>query len=90
MSCTLLTQQGIATTTCIILTVIGKDHPGIVAALSEVVANHDGNWTESSMSTLVGQIACILLATVLSGNAVAAYRKYRARILGNWKVRPPE
>jgi len=57
--------------TCIVLTVIGKDHPGIVNTLSEVLERHDGNWTESSMSSLAGQFAGILLATVPKTEAPA-------------------
>ena len=55
--------------TSIVLTVIGEDHPGIVESLSEVLAEHDGNWTQSSMSSLAGQFAGILLATVPDANA---------------------
>jgi glycine cleavage system regulatory protein len=57
--------------TSIVLTVIGEDHPGIVESLSEVLAEHDGNWTQSSMSSLAGQFAGILLATVPEANADA-------------------
>ncbi len=50
--------------TSIVMTVIGPDHPGIVNSLSEVLDRHGGNWADSSMSTLAGQFAGILLATV--------------------------
>jgi glycine cleavage system regulatory protein len=50
--------------TSIVMTVICKDQPGIVNSLSEVLRRHDGNWTQSSMSSLAGQFAGILLATV--------------------------
>lgn len=50
--------------TSIVMTVIGEDHPGIVNTLSEILARHGGNWTQSSMSTLAGQFAGILLATL--------------------------
>jgi len=53
----------------IVLTVLGEDHPGIVKALSDVVARHGGNWTHSSMSSLAGQFAGILLATVPADQA---------------------
>jgi glycine cleavage system regulatory protein len=48
----------------IVLTVVADDHPGIVEELSDVLATHDGNWTESSMMTLAGKFAGILLAEV--------------------------
>ena len=48
----------------IVLTVVADDHPGIVEELSDALATHDGNWTESSMMTLAGKFAGILLAEV--------------------------
>jgi glycine cleavage system regulatory protein len=50
--------------TSIVLTVVSEDHPGIVETLSELLADHGGNWTESSMLSLAGQFAGILLASV--------------------------
>jgi len=50
--------------TSIVLTVVSDDHPGIVEALSEVIADHGGNWTESSMMSLAGKFAGILLVQV--------------------------
>ena len=50
--------------TSIVLTVVSEDHPGIVETLSELLEEHGGNWTESSMLSLAGQFAGILLASV--------------------------
>lgn len=50
--------------TAIVLTVVADDHPGIVEDLSDALATHGGNWTESSMMTLAGKFAGILLAEV--------------------------
>lgn len=50
--------------TSIVMTIIGADHPGIVSTVSEVLNRHDGNWTQSSMSSLAGHFAGILLATL--------------------------
>ncbi len=50
--------------TSIVLTVVADDHPGIVEALSQVLADHAGNWTESSMMSLAGKFAGILLVQV--------------------------
>ena len=50
--------------TSIVLTVVADDHPGIVEELSDALATHGGNWTESSMMTLAGKFAGILLAEV--------------------------
>ncbi len=48
----------------LVLTVICDDRPGIVARLSQLVEQHGGNWTESSMLSLAGKFAGILLAQV--------------------------
>jgi glycine cleavage system regulatory protein len=53
----------------IVLTVVADDQPGIVEDLSDALATHDGNWTESSMMTLAGKFAGILLAEVPEGRA---------------------
>jgi len=50
--------------TSIVMTVVADDKPGIVEDLSDVLATHGGNWTESSMMTLAGKFAGILLAEV--------------------------
>jgi glycine cleavage system regulatory protein len=51
-------------TTYLVLTVIGDDKPGLVESLSQVVAEHGGNWQESSMSQLAGKFAGILRVSV--------------------------
>jgi glycine cleavage system regulatory protein len=48
--------------TSIVLSVLSEDRPGVVEALSNVLAEHGGNWMESSMLSLAGQFAGILLA----------------------------
>jgi glycine cleavage system regulatory protein len=50
--------------TSIVLSVLSDDHPGIVESLSDVLAANGGNWTESSMLSLAGKFAGILLAEV--------------------------
>jgi len=57
--------------TSIVLTVVSDDHPGIVETLSEVIAGHGGNWTESSMMSLAGKFAGILLVQVPEANVDA-------------------
>jgi glycine cleavage system regulatory protein len=52
--------------TSIVLTVIADDQPGVIQAVSSVLKNHGGSWTQSSMSSLAGQFAGILLASVPS------------------------
>src|SRR4051794_8810286 len=46
------------------LTLIARDRPGLVGALSERVAAAGGNWLESRMARLAGQFAGILLVEV--------------------------
>ena len=55
----------------IVLTVIADDQPGIIQAVSTVLTHHGGNWTQSSMSSLAGQFAGILLVSVPEEDADA-------------------
>jgi len=57
--------------TSLVLTVLGEDRPGLVEALSHIIAAHEGNWLESRMAHLAGQFAGILRANVPEGNAAA-------------------
>jgi len=57
--------------TSIVLTVIADDQPGIIQTVSTIVTDHGGNWTQSSMSSLAGQFAGILLVSVPSENTDA-------------------
>lgn len=53
--------------TALTLTLIGRDRPGLVRALSERIAVAGGNWLESRMARLAGQFAGILLVEVPEG-----------------------
>ncbi len=44
----------------LVMTIIGKDRPGLVDSLARVVAEHGGNWLESRMCQLGGEFAGIL------------------------------
>jgi glycine cleavage system regulatory protein len=48
----------------VVLTIVSDDRPGIVENLSKVLEQHGGNWTDSSMLSLAGKFAGILLASV--------------------------
>ncbi len=64
------------------MTIIGPDRPGIVEAISEVVADHGGNWLESRMAHLAGQFAGILRLAVnedRSGSMIAALAALESR-----------
>ena len=48
----------------LVMTVIGRDKPGLVDSLAGIVADHGGNWLESRMSRLGGKFAGILRVQV--------------------------
>ncbi len=45
----------------LILSFIGKDRPGLVSDISEIIAHHQGNWKESRLAQLAGKFAGVLL-----------------------------
>jgi glycine cleavage system regulatory protein len=53
----------------LVMTVIGRDRPGLVESVARVVAQNGGNWLESRMSRLGGQFAGILRVEVPANNA---------------------
>lgn len=55
--------------TTLVLTVIGDDRSGIVNALAEVVASHDGNWERSQLAELAGAFAGIVVVTLPAARA---------------------
>ncbi len=44
----------------LVMTLIGKDRPGLVERLAAVVEEHGGNWEESRMVQLAGEFAGLL------------------------------
>lgn len=48
----------------LVLTLIGRDRPGLVEMLAEQIAKHGGNWEESRMAHLAGKFAGILRLSV--------------------------
>jgi len=55
----------------LVVTVIGKDRPGLVELVSAVVEDHGGDWVESRMSRLAGEFAGILRVSVPAASADA-------------------
>ncbi len=55
----------------LVMTVIGRDRPGLVESVAAVVASHGGNWLESRMARLGGQFAGILRVEVPSDRVSA-------------------
>lgn len=47
-----------------VLTLIGTDRAGLVQALSDVVADHGGNWERSHVTELAGMFAGVVLVRV--------------------------
>ncbi|MDJ0878662.1 MAG: ACT domain-containing protein [Halieaceae bacterium] len=54
-----------------IITFIGDDRPGLVEALSTVVADHGGNWLESRLSQLAGKFAGLISVSLPSESGPA-------------------
>lgn len=52
----------------LVMTIIGKDRPGIVEAVASIVVKHGGNWLESRMCRLGGEFAGILRVEIPSEN----------------------
>ena len=44
----------------LVLIVIGKDRPGLVKALADLIVKHEGNWDESRMARLAGHFAGVV------------------------------
>lgn len=55
----------------LVLTLIGRDRPGLVELMAEQVAKHGGNWEESRMAHLAGKFAGILRVSVPAEAAAA-------------------
>jgi glycine cleavage system regulatory protein len=55
----------------LVLTVVGDDRAGLVAALAEVVTAHGGNWERSELAELAGTFAGIVEVSVPAENAAA-------------------
>ncbi len=55
----------------LVLTSIARDRPGLVERLAGVVAEHSGNWIDSSMARLGGEFAGILRVSVPRASVAA-------------------
>ena len=53
----------------LVLTVIGEDRPGLVEALSALIAEHEGSWDESRMARLAGHFAGVVQIHLPDGRA---------------------
>jgi len=64
--------------TSIVLTIMADDQPGIIKAVSTVLHKYDGSWTQSSMSSLAGQFAGILLVSLPAEHSVACQQELQS------------
>ncbi len=62
----------------LVVTVIGKDRPGLVESVSAVVEAQGGSWVESRMSRLAGEFAGILRVSVPAAKADGLTRELEA------------
>jgi len=53
--------------TTLVLTVVGDDREGLVAAVADVVTAHGGNWENSQLAELAGAFAGIIEVSVAAG-----------------------
>ena len=58
----------------LVMTVIGKDRPGLVESVARLVAQHGGNWLESRMCRLGGEFAGILRIHVAAEQEQALFQ----------------
>ncbi len=66
----------------LVLTIIGRDRPGLVSAVSETIAAGGGNWLDTRMARLSGQFAGMLLVAIAPEKAdalVASLRELEAQ-----------
>ena len=52
-----------------VLTVVGADRAGLVAALADVVSAHGGNWEDSQLAELAGTFAGVVVVSVPAPSA---------------------
>lgn len=51
----------------LVITFITDDKPGVVEKLSQLIAEHEGNWQESRLSQLAGKFAGIIRTSLPAG-----------------------
>lgn len=70
----------------LVVTVIGKDRPGLVESVSAVVEEYGGSWVESRMSRLAGEFAGILRVSVPTTKADELARALEGLEAGGLRV----
>lgn len=69
----------------LVLTVVGDDRAGLVAALADVVSAHGGNWEQSQLAELAGTFAGIVVVSI-PDDRVAEFREALDLLDGMLKV----
>ena len=62
----------------LVMTVVGRDRPGLVELVSRLIAGHGGNWLESRMCRLGGEFAGILRVELEEARAGALTQELHA------------
>lgn len=57
--------------TCIVVTLISDDRPGVIEDVAKVIEQHQGSWQESRMAHLEGKFAGILRVAIAKEAAAA-------------------
>ncbi|MBQ4834269.1 glycine cleavage system protein R [Pseudoalteromonas sp. MMG010] len=57
----------------LVITILGKDRPGLVESISSVVLENQGNWLSSNLSHLLGHFAGIIQLEVAEAHFQALY-----------------
>jgi glycine cleavage system regulatory protein len=70
----------------LVMTVIGRDRPGLVDALSAAIASNGGNWLESRMGRLGGQFAGILRVAIDPATEPALMKALKSPELGDLQI----
>jgi glycine cleavage system transcriptional repressor len=65
----------------VVLSVIGRDRPGIVASVSQILYRNRYNIEALSQNAIMGQFAMILIASASNGNAFGQLRKDCDRLM---------
>lgn len=65
-------------TTTLVLTLIGRDQPGLVRVVAAAIAEHGGNWLESRMCRLGGEFAGIVRLEIEEARAEGLSAALRA------------
>ena len=63
-----MAERDISMANSIILTVTGKDRPGLVDDMSAIITQQDGNWLESRITKLSGNFAGIVRVSIPDQN----------------------